>query len=512
MLRLPSRTLLLIACSALLVPGAFAQQPAKVSLDTSEVVFSVLTAINTCGYDQELSSSEPVRMQVRAEVARAIEASSRAQSSVEEMCRFYRDHRQADAARDLAQYVSLALNLGEPPAFVPSAREADLPPDAGYVLGFVPLLQRFYINTDLHQIWLRHARDYDALINQFHSQIANMLLDTDVYLKMPISGYVGRRFVVYVEPMAAPGQINARNYGVDYSMVVAPERGQLRISAIRHTYLHFLLDPLTAKRALAMKRLEPIMEAVKTAPMDEIFKNDVSLMLTESLIRAIEARTDVKGKSKQAEAERAARAQQAAAEGFVLAPYFNEQLAAFEKTPESLRDAFPNWLHDLDVSGEKKNAQRIAFASSAAPESMHASRLRQVSLEDEAEKRLAAGDLRTAQEMAQQALDQKREDPARALFILARVATLNRDMKGAQAYFERTLAAGGNPRLVAWSHIYLGRIYDLKAERDAALQHYRAALEAGDNSAPTRAAAERGLQQPYAPPAHAPQQQEEKPN
>ncbi len=511
MLRFPSRTLLLPACWALLVACAAAQQPPKVSLDTSEVVFTVVTAINTCGYDQELSGSEPVRAQVRAEVARAIEASERTQAAVAEMCRFYRDHRQVDASRDLAQYVSLALNLGEPPAFAPASREADLPPDASYVLGFVPLLQRFYINTDLHQIWLRHTRDYSALVDKFHSQIANMLLSTDVYLKMPVSGYVGRRFVIYLEPMAAPGQVNARNYGADYSMVVSPEHNDLRIAAIRHTYLHFILDPLTAKRGLTMKRLEPIMDAVKTAPMDEVFKNDVSLMVTESLIRAVEARTDVKGKGKQVEAERNAKARQAAEEGFVLAPYFNDRLAEFEKEPEGLRDAFPNWLHDISVSDEKKKAAQVVFASTAAPESMHASRTRKVSLLDEAERRLASGDLQGAREMAQQALDEKREELARALFILARVASLNRDVNGAQAYFQRALVAGGDARLVAWSHIYLGRIFDLKAERDNAVQHYRAALQAGDDSAATRAAAERGLQQPYAPPAgHAPQPNEEK--
>jgi len=52
-------------------------------------------------------------------------------------------------------------------------------------------------------------------------------------------------------------------------------------------------------------------------------------------------------------------------------------------------------------------------------------------------------------------------------------------------------------RMLAWSHIYLGRIYDIQEKRDAAMEHYRAALAAGDPSADTRAAAERGLTEPY---------------
>ncbi len=54
--------------------------------------------------------------------------------------------------------------------------------------------------------------------------------------------------------------------------------------------------------------------------------------------------------------------------------------------------------------------------------------------------------------------------------------------------------------MVARSHIYLGRIFDLQGNREAALEQYRAALAAGDSSPGTKAAAERGLKQPYAPP------------
>lgn len=61
--------------------------------------------------------------------------------------------------------------------------------------------------------------------------------------------------------------------------------------------------------------------------------------------------------------------------------------------------------------------------------------------------------------------------------------------------------------MIAWSHIYLGRIFDLQEERDAALDHYRAALTASASLPEAKAAAERGMQQPYEPPGH---QQENK--
>ena len=102
--------------------------------------------------------------------------------------------------------------------------------------------------------------------------------------------------------------------------------------------------------------------------------------------------------------------------------------------------------------------------------------------------------------MAQEALDEQREDPGRALFILAQAATMNRDLPGAREYFQRALDVAKEPKVVAWSHIYLGRIFDLQEERDAAVEHYRAALAASNSLPEAKAAAEKGLEHAYEPP------------
>jgi hypothetical protein len=54
--------------------------------------------------------------------------------------------------------------------------------------------------------------------------------------------------------------------------------------------------------------------------------------------------------------------------------------------------------------------------------------------------------------------------------------------------------------MLAWSHIYLGRIYDIQDQRDQAVNEYRAALTVRDGQADTRLAAEKGLKQPYSVP------------
>jgi hypothetical protein len=63
----------------LVVAAGLAQNRPQVSLETSEKLFTVLTAINTCGYDQELNASDPLRTQIRSEVAKAVENTAGAQ-------------------------------------------------------------------------------------------------------------------------------------------------------------------------------------------------------------------------------------------------------------------------------------------------------------------------------------------------------------------------------------------------------------------------------------------------
>ena len=57
-------------------------------------------------------------------------------------------------------------------------------------------------------------------------------------------------------------------------------------------------------------------------------------------------------------------------------------------------------------------------------------------------------------------------------------------------------------RLLAWSHIYLGRMLDLECKRDEALTEYKEGLAVRDGQLDTRLAAERGVKTAYAVPGH----------
>jgi tetratricopeptide (TPR) repeat protein len=483
----------------LLASVCLADNTPTVTLDNNEALFDVLAAINSCGYDTELDISHPLRQRVRAEVAKGVEESPDATQSQQVMCAFYNQHQQTDDSRKLAQFVSLALYLNPPPELTLKAKEAEIPPDAVGVIGLVPLLQKFNKDAGLHTVWERHHKEYSDLADRYHTPVAKMLFDTEIYLKLPSAGYLGRNFTVYFDPMGAPGQTNARNYGSDYFVVLTPgASSEIRMEQIRHTYLHYLIDPLVLKYPSSLKHLAALLESAKPAPMDDSFKGDISLLVTECFIRAVEAHT--LGNSKTPEADRQQAVQASIAQGFLLTRYFYDALTEFEKQDAGLRNVYGDMLSRIDVGREKKQAGTVHFAAKADPEVVRLARPAPSKVLQSAEQHLVDGDKEGAQKLAQQAIDEKSGDTGRALFILAQVAAASSNMDGARTYFEQALQVAQEPRVVAWSHIYLGRIFDIKEERDEAVVHYRAALTSGGALPGVKDAAERGLQQPYEPP------------
>ena len=482
-----------------------------ITLDSNETIFSFLTALNACGYDQDLTISDATRSNVRAEVQRVLRDSAEAETARVALCEYAQKHvASKDANRNLSQYISLALYVDGPPHFVPRVKEEEMPPDAAAITGFGALMESFYEKAGLHSIWERHRNDYAAAMRRYHEPLAKMVFDTEIYLKQPSSQYLGRRFTVYLDFMGSPNETDARNYGSNYYVVVFPApnaplgeapASALKMDQIRHTFLHYEMDPLAEKHYSSIKRLEPLLASVRRAPVEEAFKTDISLLVTECLVRAIEIRTS--GNKQTAEAMRAQAVDDAVKQGYILTRYFYDAVVAFEKDPAGIRGAYGDFLDKVDLKKEEKAAAEVQFASVASPELVRLSRPEEQRMLVTAEKRLAAGDPKGAQELAQAALDKKIGDQGRALFILAEVAVANKNRDGAQENFRKAIAVSKDPTVRGWSHVYLGRILDMKEEREAALAEYRAALTEGEKLPEVKAAAERGLEHSYEPPAKA---------
>jgi hypothetical protein len=407
-----------------------------------------------------------------------------------------------------------------------------MPPDSTQVAEIVPLLKDFVAAVDLHGIWLATHRTYDEEADKLHDPLTKMIVGTNLYLKMPTSTYVGRRFVVVFEPQFSPHMVNARVYGTDYVVVVSPVNGQIRMNDVRHTYLHYMIEPLLLARATAVDRMQPILKEVRDSPLEFRYRSDTVPLTIECLIKAIEARTmdtgvpvykipagadrselpryehELQVYQQKVDAVRQATVNHDITQGFVLTQYFYDQLIQFEKDPASLSDTIGEMVYTMDVDQQVHRARQITFDKESDGDVLTQSKPRKLSGLDLAEARLAAGDVATASAMAQKALATQSDsleamaDSARADFILARAAILTGHSEDAINDFQKTLAASKEPRLLAWSHIYLGRMLDLDCKRDDAVAEYKEALASRDGQQDTRLAAERGVKAAYAVKGH----------
>ncbi|MGA8042640.1 MAG: tetratricopeptide repeat protein [Terracidiphilus sp.] len=503
-----------------------------ISLISSEPVFLMAAGLNACGYNEGLQQSEPVRQRVRDEMDQALAKSEDARAKRDKLCLFIAQHRMTGTDQDISQYISLALYLSQPPELETTVDLSQMPPDSVAVADVVPLLKDYAAAVDLHGIWLTVHHIYDEEIDQLHDPLSKIIVATDLYLKMPAETYGGRRFIIVVESMLSPGMVNARVYGTDYVVVVSPSQGKIRMSDVRHTYLHYVIEPLLYTRANAIDRTQPVLKEIREAPLPFVYRSNTVALTVECLIKAIEARTmdtkvpvykipagvdrsdlpryerEMQAYQDKMEAVRQSTVHHDMTQGYVLTQYFYEELIQFEKQPAGLSDTIGEMVYSMDVDQQVHRARNLEFDQQADEDVLQQPKPRKLTELDLAEASLEAGDIAKASSLARQALAshsdslQSVADEARAHFILARVAAMQGRPGEAIEDFQKTLATSKEPRLLAWSHIYLGRMLDLDCKRDEALAEYKDALAVRDGAQDTRLAAERGVKAAYALPGH----------
>jgi hypothetical protein len=512
-------------------PAARIAQPeaggSAITLETSEPLFYIAVALNTCGYDADLAASSPVRLKIRDEINAEVAASAAARTSRDALCTYVRSHTLTDGGLNLAQYISLALYLSPPPELTPTADETELPPDSTQVVNILPLLRTFAEDIHLNAIWVEHRPEYEDLTARVHGPLTKMVLNTNIYLRLPVSSYDGRRFLVLLEPMLAPSATNARIYSSDYIIVASPAAeplGAVHMDDIRHIYLHYEIEPLVYARAQAMERLQPLLKAVQDAPLEYIYKTEIVPLITECLIKAIETQTmdvglvkpqrptTVKQRSdlerydaemsdydRQAEAVRRKAVELAMRQGWVLVDYFYGQIGTMEKESISLKENMGQMVYGMDVDRERHKDQQIAFLPNGSHDVLRRATTQLTGLQL-AEMKIFKGDLTGAADIANKVLADPTGDHAQAHYVLARVNLMQRQPGAAINDFQEVLDTSKDPRTLAWSHIYLGRLYDVMPDRDKAVAEYQAALVVRDAQPDTKAAAEQGIKQAFVAP------------
>jgi tetratricopeptide (TPR) repeat protein len=493
------------------VPKAHGQAPPQqeftsgIAVEASQQLFATMCALDAAGFDADESTlaEMPSRLALRGELLNLHGPATEA------LRQFYRDHLLADPGETLSRYITFALVVGPPPDFRYQVDTDLLPPDVVSLEGFQRILAAFYHEAHLDIRWTQIEPEYRRSIARYQPVVRRIVTVSNAYLREILKSTHGRTFIVYVEPLVG-ARTNFRNLGDHYAMAVG-STAQIPVDDIQHAYLHFMLDPLPLRYRKEVESKNSLLNVAARAPQLPVeYRTDFIAFTEECLIKAVELRlrklTPEKLETALVENDKA---------GFILVRPFVTQLEKFEKAAPAMTYYFPDIINGIDVSAEQKRLKDFVFAPvQAAPEQAKAAA--PANQTDDLDSMLAEGDHQIALKDAAaasatfQKVLEKYPDEPRARYGLAVASILLGDGERAQELFEQIVASWTSgipgapiprgtpdPSILAWSHVYLGRIHDLQDERDEAVAEYRAALAVHGSPENARAAAQRGLDSPY---------------
>lgn len=454
----------------------------------SPTLFCTLAAINAAGYDagidSPLNEKYKVRLQIRDELKK------KQLPSLAELRTFYRTHQKPTPTADLSQYISFAMIAKGPPDF---AVPEQAPPDVQALAGFSELLQRFNKEANLEDLWNRSQAAYTTAIAEYQDPVIATLFEANGYLRNP-SGYLGRRFEVFLDLLAAPEQIQVRSYRDDFFVVISPTTAPV-VDEIRDAYLAYILDPLTFKYSDVIKSKKALQKYADEAPaLDLAYKDDWSLLVTKCLTKAINSRL-MHGAEK-----RQSFINQAMSEGYILTAALADALPAYEKQQDAFRLYYPDLIAAIDVKKEEKRLKTVQFAQSVAPRPVAAPAKLQIDPAEEslqnAEGLYEQKDLENARKAYRKVLEQTADatKQGRAYYGLGLIDLQQKRWDEALNLFGKTVAANPNPSLTAWAHYYLGQLAMKAGDSDKANAEFKLTLAIDGASIRAREAAEKAMQ------------------
>jgi tetratricopeptide (TPR) repeat protein len=473
------------------------------TVDSSEAMFTTMCALYAAGFESNVSSDNwnEYRVQMRERLRQ------QQGPAVDALRQFYKEHQLRDPAAMLSQYVWFGLVSGPAPKFQPVLRREQLPPEVLVLEGFNEILGNYYAEQKIGALYRQVQRRYMQEIDRLHEPASQILFVAGTYVRAVVDPTQPKTFSIIVEPLV--GRItNVRNFGDHYAVILSGGE-EIPTDVIRHAYLHFLLDPLSLQysHVIAVKR--PVFEVAAKAPrLPEDVKDDLPSWFGECTVRAVEIRL-----KKMAPGEREGALQSDDLDGFVMVRPIFTQLAEYEKSELPFHQYFPDLVRAIDVKAEQTRVAAIQFspqqtakAKDLSSEELAQRRARAVTTVPsdpeaiaaltEGEKRLAEKNPRAAETSFKSVLA-KYPDQPRAWYGLGVVAVLDHDADRAKEVFGRLTtgehAASQDPLVMAWSHVYLARIFEDEGQLDRAKTEYQAVLNV--QGAPTQAqqAAQKGL-------------------
>jgi tetratricopeptide (TPR) repeat protein len=453
-------------------------------LDASPSLFTVMAAINAVGYkaDNASTANHPLREAIQKELAKRNIPSLAAIKDI------FDKHRKRTDTAELGQYISFALSCSGPPSFDFTMRDVEIPPDVVPLRELSRPLAAFYKEANIEALWNAYQPIIDQYLARYHEPVTNTVLTVNSYLRQMTSGFKNRRFQIYIELQAAPNQIQTRSYADNYTVVVTPSP-EPRIFDVRHGYLHYLLDPMSTYNQEILNRKKSLVDhALRAQALADNYKEDWLLLVTESLIKAIESRLDHKP----------AVVQDALREGYILTPYFAEALPVYEKQESSMYLYYKEMIQAIDLVKEDKRLTTVQFDKESAarplvktppppaepPVTGAAKTLK------DADAALGARQLDQAKQLFSAALQQTDKLPqhASAYYGLGRVALLEaaaskdvddkeKKLDDAERLFQKALTCEPDPFDRGWVTVYLGRLAIAEGDKEKAQKLLNGVLE-----------------------------------
>jgi len=478
--------------------------PSTVSVDGSEAMFTTMCALLAAGFESNVNSDNwtafraQMRERLRQQQGPAVDA----------VREFYRQHELRDPGATLSRYLWFGLVSGPAPAFQPVLRRNELPPEVIALEGFSEILSNYYQEQKIGAMWRQVQPVYNREVERLHDSVSQVVFISTGYLREILEPSGPRTFMIVVEPLV--GRItNVRNFGDHYALVLSGGE-EIPTDVVRHAFLHFLLDPLplTYPHVIAVKR--PLFEKAAAAPrLAPELKDDFASYFAECTVRAVELKL-----KRMSPGEREAAMSRDDEDGYVLVKPLFGVLPKFENSEPSMKLFFPDLVRAIDAGTEAKRLATVKFApaQTAQPEDEAASeevaRRRRaapttvpnddevIAALTEGERRIAEKNPRAAEASFQKVLT-KYPDQARAWYGIGLVALLDHDAARAKQVFGRLTAgehaAAQDPMVLAWSHVYLARIYDDEGNPSVAKAEYQSALTVQGGPEQAKQAAQRGL-------------------
>ena len=479
--------------------------PTNITVDASEPMFTTMCALLASGFEADISAENwrPLRAQLRDRMQH------QQGPAVEAIREYYKQHDSADPGAALSRYLWFGLVAGPAPDFKPSMRREDLPPEVLALEGFNELLSKYYQEQNIHQLWLQMQPGYNREIERMHDAVSQIVFIASGYLRAMARASEQRTFTIIVEPLV--GHItNVRNFGDHYAIVLSGA-DDIPADVVRHAYLHFMLDPLPLRYSHVVAVKKPLFEKAASAPrLAPDLKDDFPSFFAECMVRAVELKL-----RKMSPGERDAALERNDADGYVLVRPLFAALPKFEGSDPSMELYFPDLVRSIDVAAELKRVSTLQFAPVDRPRNISDLNIEEVARRraaampgtvpndpdaiaalTEGERRIAEKNARAAEASFQRVVA-KYPDQPRAWYGLGLVALLDHDGPRAKEVFGRLTtgehAATSDPMVLAWSHIYLARIYDGEGRPRQAEAEYQAALTVQGGPEQARQAAQKGL-------------------